>query len=78
MFYQLINYMRSPTGRRILAVLLLALLPIFVILSLVLGTVLHLLDFARNYGRDLKEMFKVEVYGFARDAFGVVRTGDYI
>ena len=78
MIYRLINRYNSPMWRRFAATLLLLIIPVLTAISIIYGTIEGLWDGAREYYRDLKELFTVYVPRFYRDAIKVIRTGEPI
>ena len=74
MIYRFINSASSVNGRRLRAGLAILLFPLLILVSIIVGTALHLID----YGKDVYTTFTHDIPTVFRDFLGVVKNGKVI
>jgi hypothetical protein len=78
MIYRLVGLYTTPTGRRIAACFAFLGLAVAIPITIVLGTIFHLLSSGKGYLSDLRDMLTKDIPAIGVDLIKVIITGKQI
>lgn len=66
----------TKNQRRLRAIASLTLFPFALVASVIVGTVLHLYDFVRQFAEDFKELIVTDIPHAVKEMVGAIKTGE--